>query len=264
MAKVRLMSTTTTKDRRQIVKQAIKVVDLSDLQIDLEHEAKGMEKDRMEQQEKQEWTLESSGLVVRRGDLIEYRDKDIPLAGMVVAVNIVGYTIWGSSGPPKGTQIIAIKQIKNRRLPKTEELADTTIESTQVVRTLQRKGDTIPLPPPVARTLFSPFDPKNPWYINTFLTPEEWKGISRWYQYSLRALLFDGSWNETGRYQSRDAAYQVMKVLVDHHINLGAHAYVIISCSLQGAEGREKAVVGMPGSLPSILQERERLLAGRR
>lgn len=211
-----------------------------------------------------EWTLDGSGLIVRRGDLVEYRDKDIPLAAMVVSVSTVGYSGWGSSSRPKGTQIIAVRKITSKRLPKQEELADTSIEAMQVVRTLSRKGDTIPLPPPVAKTLFAPNDPDNPWRVQTLLAPEEWKGISRWYQYSLRALLFDGTWNETGRYQSRDAAYQVMKVLVDHHINRGAHAYVIVSCTLQGQEGREKAVVGMPGSLPSILQERERLLAGRR
>ncbi|GCE32154.1 hypothetical protein KDA_76380 [Dictyobacter alpinus] len=208
-----------------------------------------------------EWILDGSGIVVRRGDLVEYEPEEqgYKLAAMVVSVSTVGYAGFGSKHP-KGTQLIAARRVKNRRLPKPEDLADTQIASVLVTRRLNRKTDQIPLPPPVAKTRFSPFDQENPWYIPMFLTPEEWKAVSRWYGYSLRSLLYDGSWHEMGRFVNRDGAYSMMQALTSskhprhNHVE---HVYVIIHCTLQGKEGREQAVVGTPGTLQAILQERE-------
>lgn len=205
-----------------------------------------------------EWTLEHNGLVVRRGDLVEYQPKgqEHMLAAMIVSVNKVGYSGWG--GPPVGTQMLSVRKIKNRRLPKPEDLSDAQIEASQVTRKLERKISEIPLPPPVEKTLFSPFDDENPWKVETFLTPEEWKEVSRWYGYSLRALVFDGTWYEMGRYSMRDGAYSIMKALLnskDPRHNRVEHHYVIVHCTLQGREGREKAVVGSD-SLQMILHER--------
>lgn len=206
-----------------------------------------------------EWTLKHNGLVVRRGDLVEYLPEGqiYTLAAMVVGVNEVAYAGYGSKHPI-GTQLIAARTIKNRNLPKPEELADANIEARTVTRKLERSGD-IPLPPPAEKTLFSPFDQENPWSVETLMTPEEWKAVSRWYDYSLRSLVFDGSWHEIGRYKLRDTAYRVMKALANQRENAENH-YVIIHCTLQGKEGREKAVYGYPGSIQAVLAERQRRL----
>ncbi|SRR5258708_1388851 len=210
----------------------------------------------------QEWTLQGSGLVVRRGDLVEYEPEgqEYKLAAMVVGVNTVGYAGFGSRHPV-GTQMIAARRVTNRRLPKAEELADTQIAAALVTRKLERGSDEIPLPPPIAKTLFSPLDNENPWRVDTLLTPEEWKGISRWYSYSLRSLVVDGSWYEMGRYTLRDNAYNIMKALAQAPRQHVDHFYVIVHCTLQGNAGREKAVIGTPGSLQMILHEREQRLA---
>lgn len=210
------------------------------------------------------WTLAPSGLVVTRGDLVEYHPElsEQKLAAMVVSVSTVGYAGYGSRYPV-GTQIIAARKITNRRLPHPEELADTQIAATLVTRKLSRKGEAIPLPTPVAKTSYSPFADDNPWRVDTYMTPEEWKEIARWYAYSLRSLVFDGSWHEIGRYGVRDTAYHIMKMLAEAPGN-AEKRYVLIQCSLQGKEGREKAVYCYPGSEQTILAERQKRLAERK
>lgn len=212
----------------------------------------------------QTWTLAPSGLVVRRGDLVEYQPEgqEHKLAAMVVSVDKVGYAGYGSRYPV-GTQLIAARKIKNSRLPQPEELADTQIAANLVTRKLARKGDEIPLPPPVAKKFFSPFDTENPWRVETFMTPEEWKEVSRWYAYSLRSLVFDGSWHEIGRYPLRETAFRILKMLANEREN-SEHRYVIIHCTLQGKDGREKAVYCYPGSEHTILAERQKRLVGRK
>src|SRR5260370_24590472 len=194
-----------------------------------------------------EWEVQGGGLVGRRGDLVEYgpEGQGHKLAAMVVGVSTVGYAGYGSRHPI-GTQLISARKIQNRRLPRPEELADTQIAAALVTRKLERKGNQIPLPPPVAKRLFSPFDQENPWRVDTLLTPEEWKEISRWYGYSLRSLIYDGNWHELGRYSMRDGAYSIMKALLnskDPRHNHVEHHYVVVHCTLQGRGGREKAGV---------------------
>lgn len=204
------------------------------------------------------WTLLPSGLVVSRGDLVEYQpdQQEYKLAAMVVSVDVVGYAGYGSKYPV-GTQLIAAKAVKNSRLPRPEDLSDMQIAASLVTRKLDRKGDTIPLPPPVSKTSFSPFAADNPWRVDTLMAAEEWKGLSRWYSYSLRSLVYDGTWHEIGRYGLRDTAYRVMKALAREQGSRDKQ-YVIVHCTLQGAEGREKAVYCYPGSTQTVLTERQR------
>jgi hypothetical protein len=167
--------------------------------------------------------LEGSGLVVGRGDLIEYQveGREQLLAGIVVHVARVGYSGF-SSGWPAGTQFISICKITSRRLPKPEALSDGQIKASLVTRKLERRGK-IPLPPPVPKTLFPPLDEEKPWKIWMLLTPEEWKAVSRWYGYSLRSLVYDGSWIEMGRYTARDEAYSIMQALINRESRYLAH-----------------------------------------
>src|SRR5437660_9457249 len=127
-----------------------------------------------------EWALVGSGIIVCRGDLVEYEmeGQGYKLAAMVVSVSTTGSAGFGSKHP-KGTQILSVRKINNRRLPKPEDLADAQIAAMLITRKLDRQKDQIPLPPPVEKTLFSPFDKENPWGVYTLLTPEEWKAISR-------------------------------------------------------------------------------------
>ncbi|HET8852390.1 MAG TPA: hypothetical protein VFN02_07680 [Ktedonobacteraceae bacterium] len=204
------------------------------------------------------WTLQHNNLTVRRGDLIEYEDANQQLlAAMVVAVNIVALS---SSQHRAGDQVVAVKRVMNRRLPKASDLADHNIAATQVVR-LYDPAQPIPLPAPAPKTLFAPNAEDNPWRTVTWMTSEEWKQVSRWYRFSLRSLLDEGDWYEHGRYASRDSAYTVMKALAGER---PSRRLVIIHCTLQGKEGREQAVVSMPLGINALLQERQRRIEARR
>jgi hypothetical protein len=108
---------------------------------------------------------------------------------------------------------------------------------------------------------YAPRDEKNPWGIlDTFMTVDEWKEVSRWYPFSLRSLMPDGRWFEESRSKSRESAYQIMRALAAANPR---RLFVIVQCTLVGKDGREKAVVCFPGSETSILQERqERIKVG--
>jgi hypothetical protein len=101
---------------------------------------------------------------------------------------------------------------------------------------------------------YAPSDERNPWKLDTFMTAEEWKEVSRWYAYSLRSLMFDGRWYEHARCRSRDDASQLLRALASHHPQ---DVFIIVHCTLVGKDGREKMVYGYPGSEQSILRERQ-------
>jgi len=100
----------------------------------------------------------------------------------------------------------------------------------------------------------------NPWRVDTFMTVDEWKEVSRWYPFSLRSLMPDGRWYEYARCKMRDEAYQIMRALAARP---GHYYYVIVQCTLVGKDGQEKAVVFAGGSEQTILHERqERIKVG--
>ena len=107
---------------------------------------------------------------------------------------------------------------------------------------------------------YAPYDEHNPWKLDTFMNNEEWKAVTRWYDYSLRSLMPDGRWYEYARCSSRDQAYQIMQALAARP----RHGYyVIVHCTLVGKDGREKAVAFSGGSEQTILRERqERIRVG--
>ncbi len=101
---------------------------------------------------------------------------------------------------------------------------------------------------------YAPYDEHNPWKLDTFMTPEEWKEVSRWYDYSLRSLMPDGRWYEHARCKSRESAYQILRALAACNPH---DLYVIIHCTLVGKDGREKAVYCFPYSEQTIQAERQ-------
>lgn len=74
------------------------------------------------------FTLEHNGLVVRRGDLVEYRgeEKEQLLAAMVMSVSTISYAGYGSCYSV-GTQLISMRKLNSRRLPRAEDLTDAQI-----------------------------------------------------------------------------------------------------------------------------------------
>lgn len=94
---------------------------------------------------------------------------------MVITVSVVGLT---SAQYRADDEIVAIRRFISSRQPKPEDLADTQIAASQVMGILH-PGDIIPLPEKPAKTQFAPFGGDNPWRCDTFMTPDEWKQVSR-------------------------------------------------------------------------------------
>ncbi len=110
------------------------------------------------------------------------------------------------------------------------------------------------------QAMYAPRSEENPWRVDTWMTTEEWKEVSRWYPFSLRQLSPDGRWYEQARCKMRDDAYQIAKALASRP---GHSYFVIVQCTLVGKDGREKAVVCLGGSEQTILHERqERIKVG--
>src|SRR5579875_4118881 len=78
---------------------------------------------------------------------------------------------------------------------------------------------------------YAPSDEQNPWKLDTFMTAEEWKEVSRWYGYSLRSLMFDGRWDEYARCPSRASAYHLLRALAAQHPH---DLFIIVHCTLMG------------------------------
>src|SRR5258706_14583249 len=97
---------------------------------------------------------------------------------------------------------------------------------------------------------YAPRADENPWRLDTFMNVDEWKEVSRWYPFSLRQLSPDGRWFEYARCKMRDDAYQIMKALAGRP---GRSYFVIVQCTLIGKDGREKAVVCLPGVEQTLL-----------
>ena len=107
-------------------------------------------------------------------------------------------------------------------------------------------------------TQYAPKAEDNPWRVDTWMNTDEWKGVSRWYPFSLRSLMPDGRWSERARCKMRDDAYQIMRALAGSERR---DYFVIVQCTLVGNDGREKTVVYFPGSEQAILHERARRIA---
>ena len=104
------------------------------------------------------------------------------------------------------------------------------------------------------QVLYAPKAEDNPWRVDTWMNTDEWKEVTRWYQFSLRSLMPDGRWSERARCKMRDDAYQIMKALV---ATRPRDFFVIVQCTLVGNDCREKAVVCFPGTEERLLQERQ-------
>src|SRR5436190_12936106 len=97
---------------------------------------------------------------------------------------------------------------------------------------------------------WSPRDEKNPFRVWSVKSNEEWKEISRWYEFSVRVLVVLGNraeWHEQARCSSWEDAKEMMTLL--GNANRGKDhlkGYVVIKCTLVGKEGREKPVLWYP------------------
>jgi hypothetical protein len=109
---------------------------------------------------------------------------------------------------------------------------------------------------------WSPRDEKNPFKVWSVKTTEEWKEISRWYEFSVRVLVVlqhsPAQWHEKARCGSWEDAREIMTLLGD--ANRGKDhlkGYIVMKCSLVSKEGREKPVLWYPseGSVRAAMKQ---------
>jgi hypothetical protein len=120
-------------------------------------------------------------------------------------------------------------------------------------------------PPPPAKaltSLWSPYDSENPFRIEVTLTSEEWRQITRWYPFSVRALGNLGGevrWQEQARTSSWHEAKEAMISLAQFRCEQCLF-WVVTKGELRGKEGREKPVLWYPsqGSVEQAIAEKKK------
>ena len=205
-----------------------------------------------ETQQQSSWTLWGRDITLAAGKLIEYQDGAARVrVARVQQVRVV------SVPPYSDTQVIDVKlygPLTSRDGPRAR-----TVQPAQVLRVL----DAPPKPAAKALTsLWSPRDGNNPFRVESELSNEEWRECSRWYPFSLRALVIGpggkATWQEEARTYTWEQAKEAMHVLAEAkaHTDWGM-CWVAMKCELRGKEGREKPVLWYPGpgSVQATLRE---------
>jgi hypothetical protein len=194
-----------------------------------------------EAQPQETWTLWGSGLIVQAGTFIEYESFHTVRVARVERVRVIPGT-----PPYSDTQVISVKRYGPLR--RHDGRRDDKVLPEKVIRVL----DGPPPPAPKALTsLWSPRDSENPFRVEqSTLSNEAWRGIARWYPFSVRVLNVQGSgeanWQEQARTFSWNEAKEAMQTLAQLRSEQST-CWVVMKCELRGKEGREKPVMWYPG-----------------
>jgi len=204
-----------------------------------------------ETQQQSSWTLWGRDITIAAGKLIEYQDGRQVRVARVQQVRVV------SVPPYSDVQVIDVKlygPLTSRDGPRAR-----TVQPAQVLRVL----DAPPKPAAKALTsLWSPRDGNNPFRVESPLSNEEWREITRWYPFSLRVLVVvmqggDAMWHEEARTRTWEQAKEAMQTLAEVKRHKDWLTWVVMKCELRGKEGREKPVLWYPGlgSVQATLRE---------
>lgn len=113
---------------------------------------------------------------------------------------------------------------------------------------------------------WSPKDEKNPYRVWSMMIAEEWLEITRWYPFSVRALIVLGQnnasrsveWHEQARTGTWEKAKEIMRTLgAAREGEAHVQGFVVMKCERRGKEGRERPVLWYPsqGELLSRLRD---------
>lgn len=158
----------------------------------------------MKKSQRERWTLAKSRITVEAGQLIEFQFRRQTRVARVELVRTI------EAQPPYAEKQIVHAKLYGK-LTRGDGRRAIWIQPEDVIHVIEKA----PLPPTKELTsLWSPRDNRNPFRIENTLTNDEWKGIARWYDFSVRVLMQGRTtWHEQARTRSWDAAKEMMSTL---------------------------------------------------